>query len=616
SLHHGLRALGHDSVLTHGLEPLAGRRVIVLGANLLPKLQLALPGDALLYNLEQVEPGSPWFSPALVELFRRHRAWDYSALNAAQWERLGVARPTVVPIGWAPELARIPRAPSEDIDVLFYGSLNPRRQAVLDGLKAAGVKVETLFGVYGAERDAVIARAKLVLNLHYYDARVFEAVRVSYLLGNGRVVVSETGASREEEAAWEGAVAFAPYDTLVPTCLRLLADAPARAALGEAGRALMARRLAADALRPVLESLDAPAPAAVPSYYGHARPEVVARFDPAGLRVLDVGCAAGAMGALLLQKGAAEVVGLELDLQASRVARRRLTRVHRVDLSRLPHLPYPDGHFDAITCADVLEHLADPRPVLGHLRRYLKDDGLLVTSIPNVRHESVLVPLLVQGRFTYADAGVLDRTHLRFFTLTEYAAFLRDSGFEPLADVGAVGAQPSAAVQRLAQVVAELGGDAQRFTAEAAAVQFLVSARPARPLAALGLPASPVVPGPVEDAWAGSRPHRVLVSTAQAQPTAPWRALLPPLLANPGVTVGLALPLAQLATPPEGLEPLASDAPGELLLLEAPRTADAWARLLAGAAVYVDTGEVPALAGLAEEMGLEVVRAGSGGGRV
>jgi len=54
SLHHGLRALGHDSVLTHGLEPLAGRRVIVLGANLLPKLQLALPGDALLYNLEQV----------------------------------------------------------------------------------------------------------------------------------------------------------------------------------------------------------------------------------------------------------------------------------------------------------------------------------------------------------------------------------------------------------------------------------------------------------------------------------------------------------------------------------------------------------------------------------
>ncbi|MEN9796911.1 MAG: hypothetical protein RL653_607, partial [Pseudomonadota bacterium] len=132
------------------------------------------------------------------------------------------------------------------------GSLNPRRQAVLEALGETGAKVEALYGIYGEERDAAIARSKLVLNLHFFEARVFEAVRVSYLLGNGSVVVSETGASPEEEAAFARGVAFAPYEQLVPTCLRLLADAPARAALSAAGREIMAGRPITAALRAVL----------------------------------------------------------------------------------------------------------------------------------------------------------------------------------------------------------------------------------------------------------------------------------------------------------------------------------------------------------------------------
>jgi hypothetical protein len=252
TLLHGLRALGHDVVLTRGLSALPGRRPIVLGANLLPRLKVALPPDAILYNLEQVDRGSAWLTPELVALFRQYPAWDYSALNLAQWEALGVARPALVPISWTPELARIPDAAEQDIDVLFYGSLNPRRQSVLEALGATGVKVEALYGIFGEERDAAIARSKLVLNLHFFEAKVFEAVRVSYLLGNGRAVVSETGASPEEEAAFAPAVAFAPYEQLVSTCLWLLEDAPARAALGAAGRGLMAGRPITGALRAVL----------------------------------------------------------------------------------------------------------------------------------------------------------------------------------------------------------------------------------------------------------------------------------------------------------------------------------------------------------------------------
>jgi hypothetical protein len=292
------------------------------------------------------------------------------------------------------------------------------------------------------------------------------------------------------------------------------------------------------------------------------------------------------------------------------VARQRLTRVHRVDLDALPPLPYPDGHFDVITCADVLEHLVEPGTLLGQLRRYLKDDGRLVVSIPNVRHESVLLPLLVEGRFTYQDAGVLDRTHLRFFTLFEFQRFLRAHGFEPHAEVGSVRARPSPQTERLAETVAALGGDRASFLAEAATVQFLVSASPSAPLPALGLAPNPAQVSEGPDAWEGARPLRILVAPLETGPACSWRALLPQLLADAGVTVGLALSAEQLASPPEGLEALAASAPGELALVDAPATADGWERLAAGASVFVDTGERPQLTALARKVGLDVVASG------
>lgn len=240
-----LRDLGHDALLSRGFEA-GDRRAIVFGANLLERAGLEPPPDAILYNLEQVTPDSPWFPAATLARLRRHRVWDYSAANVARLAALGVAA-THVPIGYHPVLARIERA-AEDLDVLFYGSLNERREAVLDGLEARGLQVASVFGVYGAERDALIARAKLVLNVHYYAARVFEIVRVSYLLANRRCVVSETGAEPDEESAWSEGIAFAPYERLVETCVELVARRSERRRLAEAGHA----RFAARPLAPIL----------------------------------------------------------------------------------------------------------------------------------------------------------------------------------------------------------------------------------------------------------------------------------------------------------------------------------------------------------------------------
>jgi len=252
ALHYALLALGHDSLLTDRLD-YDDRHTIVLGSNLLAHYGLEPPTNAILYNFEQVYEGSPWLTPALLALFRRHQVWDYSQANIGRLAALDVPRLTHVQVGYSPELTRIAAVP-EDIDVLFYGSRSPRRGAVLDTLRARGFHVESLFGVYGAGRDAVIARSKIVLNMHLYEAEVFEIVRVSYLLANRRAVVSERGANPAEDADLASGIAFAVYDELVDRCVELLSDDPSRRELGQRGYQVFSARNQAAILGEVLSS--------------------------------------------------------------------------------------------------------------------------------------------------------------------------------------------------------------------------------------------------------------------------------------------------------------------------------------------------------------------------
>jgi hypothetical protein len=245
TLHAALAALGHDSVLTtEGKLP--GRRHIVLGTNLLPAYPLPLAPDAILYNLEQVQLGSSWFRPELLDLFRRYTLWDYSRRNVAALAALDVPVARVVPIGYVPELTRIEHAVDPDIDVLFFGSLNPRRIAIIDRLRAAGLRAEAVFGVYGKQRDDLIARAKVVLNVHFYEAKVLEMVRLSYLLANRCCVLSEASSDPEEDDALAAGVAFVGYDDLVARARELVADAPLRDRIAARGFELIRARRAID----------------------------------------------------------------------------------------------------------------------------------------------------------------------------------------------------------------------------------------------------------------------------------------------------------------------------------------------------------------------------------
>jgi len=601
-----LGALGHDVVLGEDPAP-EGRRAIVLGSNLLPITGQRLAPDAILYNLEQIEPGSVWLTPALLALFRRHEVWDYSARNAARYGELGLRAPRVVPIGWAPVLERIPPAPEEDVDVLFYGSLNARRQAVLDALAARGLRVDAAFGLYGVARDARIARAKIVLNVHYYEAKVFEVVRVSYLLANGRCVVSERGADPDEERALEAGVAFAAYDDLVDTCVRLARDPAERARVAAAGRALVRRRDTRDFLRAALGPVQAESPrpgiAAVPAIPGTRRAgaepapllsaeDVATLAPPAGKRVLLVGCGDGALGAALAARGAAEVVGL--DACARSLARARLTAVYRLDADAAPALPYPPGYFDVMVVED-LSRLAAAGSALAHLRGWLAAEGRVVCVVPNGRHEAALAALLAGGAWPAA-AGA------RPYGLGEALAALSAAGLEVLDDAIVVRTEPGELAPELGAFAVRLGAEPAAIAHDLTLVRVLLVARPTAPFG--GVHAS------APDPWHGSRPVKVLLVPDLDAAAPRWPALLGAAARGcsgaPQITLGLAVPRGVAAAPPPELEAALAGADVDLLLLEAPADADGWARLLAGASVWIDHGHRLDLRPVAARVGVEV----------
>lgn len=211
------------------------------------------------------------------------------------------------------------------------------------------------------------------------------------------------------------------------------------------------------------------------TYFANSRPELRALVPASARRALDVGCGAGALGGALRAERGIEVAGIELFADAAAQAAERLDDVIVADLDRLEELPYDAGHFDAMICGDVLEHLRDPHRLLRVLHRYLAPGGTLVCSIPNIKHWSVLAPLLVLDRWQYTDAGLLDRTHVHFFTLTEIDAMLTETGFTARA-VRPIELPTGMDLSPLLDAVARYGADREETQARLNAYQYLVVA--------------------------------------------------------------------------------------------------------------------------------------------
>ena len=204
------------------------------------------------------------------------------------------------------------------------------------------------------------------------------------------------------------------------------------------------------------------------TYHRHVRKEIFP-YVPRGGVLLDVGGGIGATAAALRRDGVVERAGV-VDLVAPATG-------HGLDFAFAGDLTDPalieriareEGPFDTILCLDVFEHLVDPWTLVGRLHRALKPGGMLVASIPNIRHYSALMPLLLRNKWELTDAGILDRTHLRFFVRDTAVSLMTSSGLE-LDKVAMIGG-----ARKLTRLIDTVSlGRLRSFTA----LQYMVRAR-------------------------------------------------------------------------------------------------------------------------------------------
>jgi 2-polyprenyl-3-methyl-5-hydroxy-6-metoxy-1,4-benzoquinol methylase len=174
------------------------------------------------------------------------------------------------------------------------------------------------------------------------------------------------------------------------------------------------------------------------SYYEGAREDYISSLPAnSSANILEIGCGQGATGALALSTGKCDTYcGIEQYEKAAFIAKGRISQVLVGNIETL-ELPWPPGYFDVLILSEVIEHLVDPWSTLRKLRPFIKSSGLVFASSPNVSHYSV-ISMLLRGHWDLTDIGILDRTHLRWFTPKTYRYLFESCGYV-VDSVGSVG---------------------------------------------------------------------------------------------------------------------------------------------------------------------------------
>lgn len=163
-------------------------------------------------------------------------------------------------------------------------------------------------------------------------------------------------------------------------------------------------------------------------YYESERKDIIALIPAGASRLLDVGCGFGLMGKRLKEKiQNLEVTGIEREGEVINVARSNVDKLIVGDVENIK-LPFEKDYFDCLVYGDVLEHLKDPWKLLKEHTYYLKRGGCCIVSVPNISHYSIIKGLL-SDVWEYKPSGILDETHLRFFTLESIRKMFEDSGY-------------------------------------------------------------------------------------------------------------------------------------------------------------------------------------------
>lgn len=167
-------------------------------------------------------------------------------------------------------------------------------------------------------------------------------------------------------------------------------------------------------------------------YFEGARADFISELeDNPDAKILEIGCSNGNTGALALSMNkCGSYIGIEMHEAAALNAREKISQVIIGDIERID-LPFEDASFDVLILSEVLEHLVDPWKVLRQLHRFMKPGSLVFASSPNVSHYRIIL-MLLKGEWNLTDDGIMDRTHLRWFTPKTFAKMFEDSGYKVL----------------------------------------------------------------------------------------------------------------------------------------------------------------------------------------
>jgi 2-polyprenyl-3-methyl-5-hydroxy-6-metoxy-1,4-benzoquinol methylase len=206
----------------------------------------------------------------------------------------------------------------------------------------------------------------------------------------------------------------------------------------------------------------------------------VARLVGRNKSVLEVGCGPGSQSRVFKEKLDCDVVGIEIDPDRAEKARTYCRAVHVANLetSNLG-ATIGDERFDVVVCADVLEHLRKPHNLLVEIKRFIKPDGYLVASIPNVTHAAIVYEM-IHGRFEYRDEGLLDATHVKLFSCASALALLENAGYW-VSDLQKARSQPQHTefrTQPITQEDRQLLAAIQARNPDADTYQFIIKAHP------------------------------------------------------------------------------------------------------------------------------------------
>lgn len=325
-----------------------------------------------------------------------------------------------------------------EYDIGFVGSITPahtRRKKLLDDIgRHFNLHLDRKFM---DEMAMIFSKSKIVFNeaiKNDLNMRVFEA------LCSGSLLVTDDACGLTD--FFQSGKHLVTYrdESLVETIRYYLEHPEERIRIAKEGqREALAKHTYEHRIKFMMDTLDehfrnaTDSSASVPdkpgSYYHNVRYDILPLVPEDATCILEVGCASGATGkALKESRGEIFVAGIELNPDAAREARKNLDDVVEGNIETL-NLPYQENSFDCIIMADVLEHLIDPLGILKKLKSCLKPGGTIIASLPNVQFFG-LIHHLVEGNWTYQKEGILDETHLRFFTLKEMKNLFESAGFE------------------------------------------------------------------------------------------------------------------------------------------------------------------------------------------